>query len=267
MLFYASPILYVIRRCPDSIEQRGAGQPARRDPHPDAPRGDRPAAPTAADGDRRRRAAADPARRRGRHLRPRPLGVHPRGPADRGEPLMAGRDAARRGAARAPRGARARAPRADRARQRRARRGPGPQLLARPLARRPERADAPARRERGRARRCGGTRRWSSAARASRARARSIPHAGRRARRRRPSPAGARPRPVARTISPDPLFAAPVTELLHARLDPARGRGDRGAARPERGAQLAAAIPPTGAVCCSPSPPTTRWSRRSSAPA
>ena len=114
ILFYASPIIYVITTCPDSDRSSMAdGQPARRDPHPDAPRvidpTRRPRPTRSAAGSRlliplgivvarlrARAAGSSSARRRG----------SPR-TSEHATP-----DAARRGAARAARRARARARRA-----------------------------------------------------------------------------------------------------------------------------------------------------------
>ena len=89
MLFYASPVLYVATMVPDEL-------PARRTcANPIAAILTQmrhavidPTAPTAADGDRRHRAAADPAGdRRRSSFALGALGVQARGAADRGEPV------------------------------------------------------------------------------------------------------------------------------------------------------------------------------------
>ena len=159
-------------------------------------------------------------------LRSGPLGVHARGATHRRGPLMGDaptREAAELEALRvAHRRARARAPRADRAGQRGAGGGAGPELLARPLERRPERAHAQARRARAARGACAplarstgssttrGTAPVSSATRVARRAAR---RGGPRA---RPRPTRLRSRGRSRRTR---STAAPVTELLYARLD------------------------------------------------
>ena len=88
----------------------------------------------------------------------------------------------------------------------------------------------------------GNTRRLVRAARASRARARSIPMITAEAAPAPPSPAASASQ-FARTISPTPLFAAPVTELLHGRLGPAEITAIESRLDPDQSAQLAAAAP------------------------
>jgi SAM-dependent methyltransferase len=89
----------------------------------------------------------------------------------------------------------------------------------------------------------GGTRQLVRAARASRARARSVPMLS------AETAAPAAPSAVApaaarvRTISPDPLVAAPVTELLHGRLEPAEITAIESRLDPGQSAELAAADP------------------------
>jgi SAM-dependent methyltransferase len=88
----------------------------------------------------------------------------------------------------------------------------------------------------------GGTRQFVKMARASRARTRTIPMLGAETAPVAPAPA-ARAAELARTISPDPLFAAPVTELLHGRLEPAHVTAIESRLDVEQAAQLAAADP------------------------
>ncbi len=89
ILFYASPVIYVASFYPDSVEERGDGQPAGGDLHAGAPRRDRPVRADRVRRGRRRAVAADVAGRGGRDVRPRALGVHARGAADRGGPVSA----------------------------------------------------------------------------------------------------------------------------------------------------------------------------------
>ena len=204
--------------------------PIAIDSHPVAPRRDRPGR---ADAPARRSAAIEllavPVADLGGGLRARLLGLHARDAADRGEPLSHGRRARTergRGAAAAHGRARARAARARGPRERRAGRGPGPRLLARPLEPRSERADAPPRRERAPRRAARGARGLPRALRraptaAARAAAARCATAQRARSRRSARTAEARPRHrFARSLSPDPLRAAPVTELLYGRLEP-----------------------------------------------
>ena len=87
LLFYASPILYVITFVPEDFRQAGSVQPDRHDPHADAPRPDRRERPDGPDGARRVGRAADSGGNRGRHLRGRLLGLLQGDAAHRREPL------------------------------------------------------------------------------------------------------------------------------------------------------------------------------------
>ena len=89
----------------------------------------------------------------------------------------------------------------------------------------------------------GGTRQLVRAARASRARARSIPMLATETA-APPAPSTVAPAgPLVRTISPDPLVAAPVTELLHGRLEPAEITAIESRLDAAQAAELAAADP------------------------
>ena len=154
--------------------------------------------------------------------------------------------------------------RADRARPRGARGGAGPQLLARPLGRRPERADAQPRRRPACARALRALRGWSrggtrcAVARCASAGLRASSTGSRCA--RSPAARGTAAREFERVAlaRPAALLARDRPAL---RAPAGRGRGRRRGARstPRRArAARRRATRRTAAACCSPSPSTTR---------